>query len=306
LDIAVAERAEGEHGVLDVDELRECGLTSQTISIRARNGRLHCLYRGVYAVGHAGVSVKGRFLAAVKACGEGAVLSHRSAAVLWGFMDEDECLPEVTVPARSHRYPRGIRLHRPVELRDDEWLILERIRVTTPVRTIIDLAGDLNAHLLRDVLRRAIGTRRVRFQQLIRALSRVGGRPGVRKLRRVIADGVPTRSELEDIVLHLLNEGGFEEPRVNVALVLDGRRVVPDFRWPSAQVVVEADGKDWHDNPIARAADRERQRLLEAHGESVVRVTWSQAVAQPARTRGRIAAAGAPLAAGRVPQPGVG
>jgi very-short-patch-repair endonuclease len=106
----------------------------------------------------------------------------------------------------------------------------------------------------------------------------------------------PTRSELEDVVLELILRGGLEHPQVNVPLVLDGRRVVPDFRWPSARLVVEADGAAWHDNELARADDAERQALLEGHGERVLRVTWQQAVAQPAQTLGRLRAAGAPAA----------
>ena len=83
---------------------------------------------------------------------------------------------------------------------------------------------------------------------------------------------------------------------VNVPLVLDGRTVVPDFRWASERLVVEADGAAWHDHKLAREDDAERQAMLEAHGERVVRVTWEQAVARPAETLARLRAAGAPWA----------
>jgi hypothetical protein len=295
-DLAVARRAAREHGVLGIDELRDCGLSTQRISIRARNGRLHRLYPGVYAVGHDGLSARGRYLAAVKASGADAVLSHRSAADLWGFLNEDSSrFPHVTIPTTCRRRVTGIRMHRTTPLRHDEWLTYERIRVTTPVRTVIDLAAELTPPLLRDVIRKAIGTRRLRMPQLLRALPTVGPRPGIRKLRRVIADGVPTRSELEDVLLDLISEGGFVPPNVNVALNLDGRRVIPDFRWPSARLIVEADGAAWHDNAVARAGDIERQRLLEAHGERIVRVNWRQAIGEPRRTRRRLLEAGAPL-----------
>lgn len=90
----------------------------------------------------------------------------------------------------------------------------------------------------------------------------------------------------------LIVDAGFPRPDVNKPLLLAGRRVIPDFRWPEHQVVVEADGRKWHDNPLARADDAERQALLEAHGESVLRVTWSQAIGSQRETTRRIAEAG--------------
>jgi len=97
-------------------------------------------------------------------------------------------------------------------------------------------------------------------------------------------------------VLDLMLDGGLEHPDVNVPLMLGGRRVIPDFRWPRERLVVEADGAAWHDNKVAREDDAERQALLEASGERVVRVTWQQAVERPAETLARFRAAGAPSA----------
>jgi very-short-patch-repair endonuclease len=99
---------------------------------------------------------------------------------------------------------------------------------------------------------------------------------------------VLTRSALEDALLDLILDAGLSAPRVNEALGLDGRRVVLEFRWPRQRLVVEADGAAWHDNPLARADDAERQALLEAHGERVLRVTWHQAVRRPRQTLARI------------------
>ena len=89
-------------------------------------------------------------------------------------------------------------------------------------------------------------------------------------------------------------DGGFVHPDVNKPLHINGRRIVPDLRWPNERLVVEADGAAWHDDPIARADDAERQALLEAEGERVVRVTWAQAVTRRAQTLARLQAAGAP------------
>jgi very-short-patch-repair endonuclease len=123
-------------------------------------------------------------------------------------------------------------------------------------------------------------------------------RRGAKRLARIVATGpAPTRSELEDAVLDLVLRGGLAHPNVNVPLVLNDRRVVPDFRWPAQRLVIEADGAAWHDHRIAREDDAERQALLEAHGERVLRITWDQAIARPSQTLARVRAAGAPRSA---------
>ena len=155
----------------------------------------------------------------------------------------------------------------------------------------------LDQRRLRRAVRQAESLGLVTAGSLLDALERSGRRSGRRKLLRVIATSTaPTRSELEDVVLDLILAGGLVHPDVNVPLWLDGRRVVPDFRWARQRLVIEADGAAWHDNRTAREDDAERQALLEAHGERVVRVTWQQAVTRPAQTLARIRAAGAPSA----------
>ena len=134
---------------------------------------------------------------------------------------------------------------------------------------------------------------------MLAALERAGPWRGRGALAEILAAGpAPTRSELEDVVLDLIDRGGLERPAVNAPLVLAGRRIVPDFRWPSQRLVVEADGAAWHDHRIAREDDAGRQALLEDHGERVIRVTWPQVVAGPEQTLRRLRAAGAPPAPG--------
>ena len=96
------------------------------------------------------------------------------------------------------------------------------------------------------------------------------------------------------MVLDLILAGLIQHPDVNRPLTINGRRVIPDFRWPTQRLVIEADGAEWHDNPIAREDDAQRQAILEAHGERVLRVTWQQAITRRAETLERIRAAGAP------------
>ena len=234
-------------------------------------------------------------LAAVKACGPGAVLSHRSAGELWEFLDAEDRRPEVTVLGPGTRLAPGIVVHRTSQLAARDRTRYEGIPVTTPARTLIDLAAALTEAELRHAVRRAQGLRRVNTRQLLEVIGRLGPRRGSRRLSEAIATGpAPTRSALEDAVLDLLLRAGFEHPDVNRPLVIEGRRVIPDFRWPEQRLVLEADGAAWHDNAIARADDLERQALLEASGERVIRVTWHQAVTRSGETVNRIRVAGAP------------
>lgn len=282
--------------MLSVAELRECGLTNKAVWVRARNGRLHRIHRAVYAVGHPSLPLEGRFLAAVKACGEGAVLSHLAAAALWGIVPWEERAIDVTVASLGTRRHRGVRVHRTCWLERRDVRTRDHIPVTSPARTLLDLASVLEPRGLRRAVRQAQSLRRVNIRQLVDLLGRSGTRRGVRRLARLVADGpAPTRSDLEDVVLDLILRGGFKRPDNDEPLILAGRRVVPDFRWPERRLVVEADGAAWHDNKLAREDEAERQALLEAHGERVIRVTWDQAIVRPAETLARLGAAGAPL-----------
>lgn len=296
-DRRIAALAADSLGVLSVAELRACGLDDAAITVRGRRGALHRLHRGVYAVGHAALTREARFLAAVKACGPGAVLSHFAAAAVWALIEWEEWrYPDVTVAGPATRTHGGVRVHRAIELPARDLTVRAGIPITTPARTLADLAGHMSYLCLRRAIREGLAQHRVNLRQLNEVLNRLGPRRGCRNLRRIVAEQpAPTKSVLEDILLDLILGGGFERPDVNLPLRIDGRWVVPDFRWPAQRLVVEADGARWHDNELARRDDAERQGLLEAHGERVLRVTWRQATAGAPQTLARIAAAGAPL-----------
>ena len=291
-DLRVARLAAGQWGVLSTDELRRCGLSLDAIGVRVRNGHLHPLYRGVYAVGHANLPLEGRFLAAVKACGPTAVLSHLSAAALYGLVRWDDRYPEVTTTTtRTHR---GIRTHRSSVLEVQDITRRHNIPITTPARTLVDLAATLDYRALRRTVREA-QRNLVTIPQIVQTQDRLGPRRGTANLTKILATGhAPTRSELEDAVLDLLLNAGFEHPDVNRPLHVDGRTLIPDFRWPDQHLIIEADGAEWHDDRLTREDDAEKQALLEAHGERVLRVTWAQTIAQRKQTIERIRAAGAP------------
>jgi very-short-patch-repair endonuclease len=237
-------------------------------------------------------------LAAALACGPNAVASHHASAALWGFIDYDlNRDPEVTVVGSSTRRHGGIQVHRTSILVPRDRSRAQDVPVTAPARTLVDLAATLDAPSLRPVMRRAQGLKLVNLRQLNEVLVRLAPRRGSGRLSKLIATGAaPTRSVLEDVVLDLLLEAGFEHPDVNKPLIVGGRRLIPDFRWPEQRLILEADGAAWHDDPLARYDDAERQAVLEAHGDRVIRITWHQAVARRAESIRRICAAGAPAA----------
>jgi very-short-patch-repair endonuclease len=159
---------------------------------------------------------------------------------------------------------------------------------------VFDLAPRFDDAGLRRLMSRAQSMHLTNLRLLAQQLDRAAGRPGRARFARVLAGSPPpTRSELEDRLHDLVTAGGFEPPDVNVPIRVGGRRIIPDLRWPRARLCVEADGREWHDNPQARDDDAERQALLEAAGERVVRVTWEQATAHATQTLLRIAAADA-------------
>lgn len=294
--MAVASLAARSWSVLCVEELRRCGLTDDGIATRVLNGRLHPMHRSVYAIGHANPPLEGCFLAAVKACGEDALLAGMAAGAHWCIVRWDHRKPEVLVLGRcAPRHPE-ITAHETSFLPPEDVRIHRGIPVTSPTRTLLDLAAILDYKRLRRAVRQAQSLGLVDLGELARRLRGPGPKRGRAKLRRIIATGpAPTRSELEDVVLDLLLAGGIEHPDVNVPLYVGGRKVIPDFRWPEQRLVIEADGAAWHANQIAREDDAERQALLEAAGERVLRVTWDQAIARGPQTVRRAREAGAPV-----------
>lgn len=293
----VATLAADTSGVLTLAELNACGLSDNNVWKWVESGRLHRIHRGVFALGHPGLDLDARFVAAVKACGPGAVLSHRSAAAHWGMLPSSQRPPEVTVRGTSLRGDRRVQVHRTLLLDTCDRRVMRGVPITAPARTLVDLASVVRERQLRRAVRQAESLRLVTLPQVVEAMGRLGRRHGISTLARILARGpAPTRSELEDVVLDLILGGGLERPDVNVPLRLEGRRVIPDFRWAREMLVIEADGAQWHDNKLAREDDAERQALLEAHGNRVLRVTWNQAVANGGQTLRRLIEAGAPSA----------
>jgi hypothetical protein len=221
-DMEVALLAAEQWSVLSLEDLRRCGLSPGMVLTRVRRGHLHPLHHGVYAVGHPGLPLEGRWLAAVKACGAGSVLSHFSAAALWEMVEWDGRRPEVTVKDTTPRVHTGIRVHRTLYLDANDVRRQSGIPVTSPARTALDLCSQLPEPGARRAIRKGISDRWLNVRQLIEILDLQVRRPGARRLCRIVAGGaVPTRTELEDIVLDVILAAGLPRPHVNVPLRLD-------------------------------------------------------------------------------------
>ena len=277
-DLLLARLAADQWGIVSARELGAIGFTRDAVARRVRTGRLHRLHRGVYAVGHTSLTREALFLAAVKACGPGAALSHLAAAVHWGFCDPLDRVVDVTVQGGHTRTHPGIRVHRTLA---PDAVNHRGIRTTTPLQTLHDCAPDTSETHLRRLVRRAQAHHRVSVRQLATSS----------RLAPIAATGpAPTKSELEDIIVDALIAEAFEHPDVNQPLYIEGRKYVPDFRWPAERLILEADSAEWHD-PVL---DAERQAILEAYGERVLRVRWKEAVGDQPRLLRRLASAGAP------------
>jgi hypothetical protein len=291
-DVLVALRAAEQEGQITTPQLRAYGLDSHAVLRRVRSGWLHPMYRGVYAVGHAGVKREGRFMAAVLACGDRAWLSWFAAGVHMEFMAWEEGPPHVTVVGTKARRVEGIVVHRARSLHWRDTYRFKGIPVTSPARTLLDLATVLAPADLRTAARRAQALHRVSVRDLLEVVTRSNGHPGVGALRTVIADGpAATRNTYEDLVLDLLDSSDIERPEVNAPLHLNGITIIPDYLWRARNLAIEADSERWHEHKLVREHDADKQAILEAHGWRVLRIDYQQVVRRPEQTLARIRAA---------------
>ena len=273
-DAEIARRAAAQGGVVSHAQLRAAGLSPEAIKRRVWSGRLHALHRRVYAVGHEAVGREGRRWAAVLAFGD-AYLSHGSAAAAWGIAAAPAAI-HVTVRGRAGLRSRdGIRVHRPRALPDDEVATLRGLPITTPARTLLDLAATGRRAAIAVAVDRAEQLRLIDFAELHALLDRYPARAGTPSLKAVLTSytgPADVRSHLERLVHDLCERQQLPAPHVNV--VIEGS--VRDFAWPRQRLVVEADSYAWHRSPAALNADRERDVALTLGGWRVLRFTSAQ------------------------------
>lgn len=270
-------------------QLAAAGVTRREVETRLRDGRLIPLHRGVYAVGHARLRDEGRWLAAVLACGSGALLSHRSAAALHGLRPAGGGRVEVSTP--WHRAPATpLRVHARRLLPVEDHATTRGIPVTTVERTLVDLAEVVSAGPLRRALSAAEEARAVDVRELERVLARLRGRPGRAHaaMRAALAElrarhGDRTRSDLEELFLSLVAGAGLPRPRTNVWFPSpDGGGVEVDALWRAARVAVELDSWRHHRGADAFQRDRTKSNALTLEGWTVLRFTDADLTARPA------------------------
>jgi very-short-patch-repair endonuclease len=243
--------------------------------IRARlaAGRLHVLHRGVYAVGHTRVCQEGRWLAAVLACGDGAVLSHRSAAALWGIRPYSGTI-EVTA---RHAHRRGrLLVARRSPLEPSECTRHRVIPCTTPERTLIDYATVAQPHQIDRAVREAEFLRLVDFAELERMLQdRKRGRGGLRNaIARAAESMAKTRGDLEDRFRTLVLDANLPAPEHNATVELHEITIEADAVWREQRLIVELDDWQSHGTRSQFEQDRKRDRAAQAEGWIVLRYTW--------------------------------
>jgi hypothetical protein len=259
--------------VLSRRDLLSLGYTPAAIEHRITSGRLHPIHRGVYAVGRPGVTRHGRWMAAVLACGTQAALSHRSAGALWDITEEGPAT-EVSVRQAHRRRRTGIHARRRPSLQVEDLASRTGIPVTSPARTLVDLATVLDARALERAVNEADKRDLIGPQTLRDGIGRFAGEPGVGALRDLVAAGAFLLSDSDlEISFRSVAEGAGLPPPLTKAWV-NGFEV--DFYWPALALVVETDGLRYHRTPSAQARDRRRDQAHTAAGLTALRFTHWQ------------------------------
>lgn len=253
-------------------------MSRDELRTRVAAGRLHRLHRGVYGVvGPRLLRIEGHWLAAVLAVGDGAALSHRSAAALWDLMPATARASDVTV-ARNVKPRAGIRLHCVRSLPDDHMTIRNGVPCTTVARTIVDLAGVVPPRRLERALGQAEVLRLYDRKAIEAVLASNPRRPGSRTLRALLGGPDPsttlTRSRMEEQFLALCDRAGLPRPEFNVPFTLpNGTQIAIDAHWSSAALAVELDSRGFHSSWRAQAQDRRRDAQLTLAGLKPLRLT---------------------------------
>jgi len=262
-------------------------MSDAAITRAAELGRLRRIFRGAYAVGHLSRDERSRLMAAVLACGKGAVVSHRSSGALLGLLDKGPVVIDVIAPPSRGRKIDGIRFHHVRPPRLEETGTFDGIPCTSPARTLVDLAGVVGERTLRSAFERAASRRRRMLD--IPAIERSidPRRHGMKVLLKLIEEwrgAAPLlgtrgklKSPLEAKVLPLIAQRDLPPPLFNAPVQLAKGHIEVDFLWPDHRFVMEADSRDFHGSALAFERDRWRDRELLRAGYACLRVTSLQA-----------------------------
>lgn len=284
----LADLAKRQHGIVSIRQLTgPLGYSEASVHRAVSAGRLHRLYRGVFAVGHTNLSLHAQCLAAVLACGPTALLSHISAAWLWDLTKTPPLPASVTAPQHRKRRP-PIRLHEARSLVAEDRALREGIPVTALPRTLLDLAATVRFEWLEKMVEGSEDLELFDLRAVEDLLARTVGHPGHGRLRKAIALYKPssfTRSGLERRFLELCLEAGLPQPRTN--FVIHGFEL--DCYWPESRFAVELDVFETHGSRAAFERDRKRQEDLLLAGIGMTRVTGPRLEQEPREVIRRVA-----------------
>jgi hypothetical protein len=292
LEPALVELATAQALVVGLDQLQGLGLSASAVRKRAAAARLHRQYQGVYSlVPREMLKREGLWMAAVLACGPGAVLSHRSAAALLELRDWGGTKIDVTVPGRSRRRHEGIAVHCSTKLTAKDVTVVNNIPCTSAARTLLDLAEVVTMRQLERSFDQAEIAEVFDLKAIQDQLARNPTRAGAKAVREVLETHyigrTPTWSENEEALLAITRPLGIPDPETNKFVILDdgGPPIRVDFTWPEQRVAIEADSRKWHLTRQRFESDRQRDQRLIAAGWTIIRTTWKQMTRRPHELR---------------------
>lgn len=275
MDVELNRLAARQYSLASHRQAMELGMTPRQLHDRVAVGLLVLVHRGVYRLGSAPQSTEQELFAACLAAGDESVASHRSAAALWGLRGVDSDAPEITVSGTACPSLRSVLVHRTDRLDPVDVSRTRRIPVTTPARTLLDLAAVAPVETVESALEDALMRRLVSFALLTSTLERLGGRGrrGACVLRQLVDERDPataaTQSVLEDGLLRLLRRAGLPEPVRQYAVA----GVLLDIAYPQVKLGIEADSRIWHGGRTDVQRNSDKANLLVAHGWRVLHFT---------------------------------
>jgi very-short-patch-repair endonuclease len=276
-DRRIGQIAAAQKSLITRDQLLVVGAARDMIDRALARGRLHGVHRGVYSL----VPFPARpplasELAAVLACGDSALLSHHSAAAVWGLRPSFDGGVEVTVIGKdTGRRRPGIRVHRVEALDPRDMRRYQGIPITSPARALLEIAPDLTDRALERALDEALIRRLVTHAAIGAVLAAYPNRRGVARLRALADPGRPTtetRSDGEEALLAAIRRVGLPAPEVNAPV----GSFTADFLWRHQKVIVELDGYDYHRGRAAFERDHQRDGEHQRMGYLVIRITGRQ------------------------------
>jgi very-short-patch-repair endonuclease len=277
-----------QRGRVSRAQLRAAGVADRTIDYLVAKGHLHRVHRGVYAVGHTAPAPLADETAALLACGPHAVLSHRTAAQLWKLVPDGNTRIDVTIRGRNGPRPSGVTVHRTTRLNRSEVRTLDRLPITSALRTLLDLAATVDLRTLERAVEQGLHEKLVGERQLRQAAAAANGSRGASKLRALLEQQHEPgllRSMAERRLRELIRLAQLPDPKTNVPM----HGVEADFYWPELGVVIEVQSQKFHLTRAALERDTRKAAKLTAAGLTVSYVTWTQMEREPLAVVARIA-----------------